>query len=484
MKIQVPKEVLALVITLEEAGYEAHIVGGAVRDSLLGRPTHDWDFTTNARPEQIQELFAESFYENNFGTVGIAREHIWNQLIEQEITFTKPDNWVFEVTTYRVEGQYWDSRRPAEVQWGKTVEDDLQRRDFTMNAIALRVPHWKEYSSLLADFAAAPETLEIEVAIVDPYKGVEAIQQRRIVAVGDPDVRFTEDALRMLRAVRFAAELEFMIDQTTLIALQKHAEKIQNISWERIRDEFLRILVTNNIEDALTILYTTGLLHFIIPELTDTRGIEQRGHHEHDVWLHSLKACQLCPSDDPIVKLAALLHDIAKPETQKPLPHSDGEYSFYNHEVIGARTARDIARRLRLSKRDVQRVFVLVRWHMFHYQPDMTDSAIRRFIRRIGVENIDDIMALREGDRLGSGSKRTSWRLEEMKERIHAELNQPMQIKDMVVDGEDVMSILEIPPGPEIGKVLRELFEEVFENPSLNERETLISRLEEMKKRE
>lgn len=481
MKVQLPKEVLAFVIILEQAGFEAHIVGGAVRDLLLQRPTQDWDFTTNAKPEEIQALFPESFYENTFGTVGVAREHLWNQLLDTEVEFAKKDNWVFEITTYRKEGTYKDSRRPENVTWGNTVEEDLQRRDFTMNAIALRIPNWEEYERILTTFDTVPENIEVTAQRIDPFAGVQAIKNKQVTAVGDPNVRFEEDALRMLRAVRFAAQLEFLIDQNTLVALQKHADRIQNISWERIRDEFLKTLTTNNVEDALTIMYTTGLLQHILPEFLPTRGIEQRGHHEHDVWTHSLRACQLCPSDDPVVKLAALLHDIAKPETQAPLPDTDGEYSFYNHEVIGARTARDIARRLRLSKNDVQRVFTLVRWHMFHYQPTMTDSAIRRFIRRVGKENIADIMALREGDRLGSGSKRTSWRLQEMQERIDAELNQPMSISEMTVDGEDVMRILNIPPGPEVGRVLGELFEDVFEHPEKNNREQLLQRLENMK---
>lgn len=482
MKVQVPKEVLAFVVILEKAGFEAHIVGGAVRDTFLKRETHDWDFTTNALPEEIQQLFPESFYENTFGTVGVAREHLWNQLLASEIEFTKPDNWVFEITTYRKEGVYRDNRRPEEVTWGKTVEEDLQRRDFTINAIALRLPNWQQHQDVLEKFATQTDIISVEVEVIDPFHGQADLKNRSIVAVGDPNTRFEEDALRMLRAVRFAAQLEFSIDQNTLVALQKNADRIVNISWERIRDEFLKILVTDNVEDALTILYTTGLLQHILPELIATRGIDQRGHHEHDVWTHSLRACQLCASQDPVVRLAALLHDIAKPETQEPLPELSGEYSFYNHEVVGARTARDIARRFKLPKEDVQRIFTLVRWHMFHYQPDMTDSAIRRFIRRVGRENIQDIMALREGDRLGSGSKRTSWRLQEMQERIDAELNQPMHIHEMAVDGQDVMRILDIPPGPRIGEVLNTLFEDVFENPEKNDREYLLKRLEEIKK--
>lgn len=458
MRLAVPEAVTTVLRTLRAAGYEGYVVGGAVRDTLLQRAVVDWDFTTDARPEAIQALFPESFYENAFGTVGIAHEHLAAHFgLESELPSVKS---VYEITTFRSDGVYSDHRRPESVTWGQSLHEDLERRDFTINALALE------------------HVRDDEFRLHDPFGGKQDLEQRCIRAVGDPDTRFAEDALRMLRGVRLAAELQFSLDPQTLIAIQTHAGDIHHVSWERIRDEFLRILVTDTVEDALNVMRTLGLMQHILPELMATKGVDQRGHHVYDVWTHSLKACALCPSKDPVVRLAALVHDIAKPETQAPLPDKAGEYSFYNHEVIGARTARDIARRLRLSTHDIQRVFTLVRWHMFHYQPHMTDAAIRRFIRRVGVENMDDMIALRTGDRLGSGSAPTSWRLEEMKERIHAQLHQPMQLRDMVVDGNDVMTVLGIPPGPRIREVLEELFAYVLDDPGNNTREFLLPKLE------
>lgn len=489
MKVLVPKEAVAVLVALRRAGYDAYIVGGSVRDLLLNRASHDWDFTTNAIPEQIQQIFPESFYENDFGTVGISAQHVAEQYgatpVEApmesdsgaEVPLGTPKD-VFEITTYRSEGQYEDFRRPSEVTWGKTLEEDLQRRDFTMNAMALGLSDEDLAQYSLDDFLNWPEEIELNSEIIDPHNGQADLKANLLRTVGVANERFQEDALRMLRAVRLAAQIQLRIDQELVIALQQNAKLIEHVSWERIRDEFLKILLTDHVETALNLLFTTGILPFVLPELLEARGVDQRGHHEYDVWTHSLRACQFCPTDDPIVKLAALIHDIAKPATQAPLPNTPGEFSFYNHEVVGARTARDIARRLCLSKDDVQRVFTLVRWHMFYYQSDMTDAAIRRFIRRVGRENIDDIIALREGDRLGSGSKRTSWRLEEMKERIHEQLHQPMQINELAVDGHDVMEILSVRPGPVIGTILNELFEQVLDDPSLNTREILLPQIE------
>ena len=464
MKLQLPWEIPYILQQLEKSGFEAYVVGGAVRDTLLQKPTSDWDFTTNATPEQIQDIFPESFYENEFGTVGVARKHIWEmeQKDSAELSEAEQDQ-VYEITTFRTESSYSDFRRPDSVEWGKTLQEDLSRRDFTVNALGLK--------------AKGPDEFEI----IDPYNGQSDLKNRLLKTVGAAPDRFQEDALRMLRAVRFAAQLEMKIDPEIVIALQENADRIQHISWERIRDEFLKIICTDHVESALSLLATTGLLKHILPELLETKGIDQRGHHEFDVWTHSIRACQNCPSRDPIVRLATLVHDIAKPQTQEEIPDSEGEYSFYNHEVIGARVARDIAYRFRLSKIDIQRVFILVRWHMFHYQPELTDSAIRRFIRRVGSENIPDMLALREGDRVGSGSKKTSWRLEEMKQRIHDQLNQPMKITDMVVKGEDVMEILGIPPSRKVGEILAELFEEVFEDPEKNTREYLLNKLQNWK---
>lgn len=484
MKTSVPREIVAIAATLQKAGFSIEIVGGAVRDLLIGRSCYDWDFTTNASPEEIQSLFPNHFYENQFGTVGVARKH----LLEQFGWRTQGDesqDWhdeVFEITTYRSETTYTDHRRPDQVVWGKTLEEDLARRDFTINALAARVEEPDLFALEIASLQQLPSQVSVELTIIDLYEGQKDLDRKVIRTVGDASQRFEEDALRMLRAVRLASQLGFSLDFSLIMALQKHALLLSHVSWERIRDEFLKILVTDYVEQAMQLLATTGLMQYILPELLETRGVDQRGHHEYDVWNHSVRACAHCPSRDPIVRLATLIHDIAKPETQAPLEGAEGEYSFFNHEVIGARTARDIARRFRLSNEDTQRVFTLVRWHMFHYQPSMTDSAIRRFIRRVGQENIEDMMALREADRLGSGSKRTSWRLEEMKQRIDDQLHQPMQVKDMAIKGEDVMEVLGIPPSRQVGDILKELFEEVFEDPEKNTREYLLARLEAYKK--
>lgn len=479
MIARLPWEVLSILRAMHQAGFSAFIVGGAVRDTLLGKLSTDWDFTTNARPEQIQALFPENFYENNFGTVGVARKHLWEQFGFDPVHLNDAEREeVYEITTFRSESEYSDFRRPDSVQWGDSLEDDLQRRDFTINALAFSVD-----GETLDSYPPQPQQprLDVDCRIHDPHQGQADLQRRILRTVGDPAQRFQEDALRMLRAIRFAAQLEMRVDPETLVAIQAHSALLAKISWERIRDEFLKILVTDHVEDAVTLMFTSGLLQYILPELIETRGVDQRGHHEFDVWTHSLRACESCPSRDPVVRLAVLLHDIAKPQTQEKLPNAEGEFSFYNHEVVGARMARDIARRLRLPKDACQKIFTLVRWHMFHYQPELTDSAIRRFVRRVGIENIEDMMSLREGDRVGSGSKRTSWRLEEMKQRIHDQLHQPMRVTDLVIKGEDVMKVMGIPPSRKVGETLQALFEEVLDEPEKNTREYLLGRLAQLK---
>ncbi len=441
MTIAFPDPVKKILQTLTSAGFQAYIVGGAVRDLLLNTPVKDWDFTTNALPEEIQKLFPDSFYDNQFGTVGIAGKHLGD---------TENSEAVYEITTYRSEGVYTDHRRPDTVEWGKTIEEDLQRRDFTINAMALDGKK-----------------------VVDPYHGQDDIDQKLIRAVGDPTTRFQEDALRVMRAIRIGAQLGFVIEQKTLEAIAKNADLIQHISWERIRDELFKILVSPYPKDGIELLASTGLLKHILPELLECKGVQQAHHHVTDVWTHTLDAVATCPSKDPIVRLAVLLHDIAKPLTADT---SGKNVTFYNHEVLGARIAKQIGLRLRLSKKDAQKLFILVRWHMFMYDSHVTDAYIRRFIRRVGVENIQDIIALRIADRLGSGSKATSWRFEEMKERIEGQLKQPFTMNDMAIDGDDLMKELGLKPGPQLGKILHDLFEEVFENPEKNAREYLLEK--------
>ncbi|HKY73707.1 MAG TPA: CCA tRNA nucleotidyltransferase [Patescibacteria group bacterium] len=444
MQVQLPEPVKHILHTLQKGGYEAFVVGGAVRDVLLGAPVKDWDFTTNATPDEILKLFPDGFYDNTFGTVGVAGKHIG---------YTENPDEVFEITTYRSEGVYSDHRRPDTVQWGKTIEEDIQRRDFTINAMALDGER-----------------------VIDPYGGQKDLQNHTIRAVGNPTIRFQEDALRMMRAIRIGAQLGFTIEQTTLKAIHAQSTLITHISWERIRDEFLKILTSEYPEEGIQLLASTNLLSHIMPELLECRGVEQAHHHIYDVWTHALKAVKACPSKDPIVRLAVLVHDIGKPVTADT---SSKAVTFYNHEVVGARIARTIAERLRLSKKDIQRVFTLVRWHMFVYDKQVTDAYIRRFIRRVGTLYIKDMIDLRVADRIGSGAKPTSWRLEEMKERIEGQLHQPFSMNDLVIDGNDLMKEFRLQPGPQVGKILQTLFKRVLESPDRNTKEML---LEEAKK--
>lgn len=443
-----------IVATLEGAGYEAWIVGGAVRDLILGLPADDWDVTTNATPGQIQPLFRESFYDNEYGTVKVAGKHVSEQfgLAEGAIK----DEELYDITTYRSESGYSDKRRPDSVTWGKTIEEDLKRRDFTINAMALGK----------------------DGQVIDPYGGQEDIQKKLIKAVGKPSERFEEDALRIMRAIRLAAQLGFEIEQGTLSALKEKVPNLKEISWERTGAEVMKLLATVHAADGVLLMANTGILDIVMPELLATKAVKQGGHHIYDVFTHSVEALRACPSPDPVVRLATLLHDIDKPVVAK----AEGErgVTFYNHEVSGARTAKRIAERLKLPKKDQDRVFTLVRWHMFVYESKMTDASIRRFIRRVGKENIHDMMALRIGDRVGGGSKATSWRLTELQKRIGEQFYEPLSLKDLAIDGADVMRILNIPPSRRVGEILNTLFEEILDDPAKNKKEELEKRVREL----
>lgn len=448
----VPQDVLEIYKKLLKEGFSVYFVGGCVRDFLMGRNVIDWDFATNAQPSQIQSVFSNSFYDNKFGTVGIP-------LGNPEETKGWEKNYV-EATTFRTEGGYSDSRHPEQVEWGKTIEEDLSRRDFTMNAIALKLP--EDY--------------------IDPYNGKSDIEQKLIRTVGSPDERFGEDALRLLRAIRLATQLNFNIEQETWDSIVKNANLILNISWERIRDELLKILSHDNAYDGVVLLDQSGILDLILPELAAGKGVSQARpgrHHTTDVFTHNIESLHHTPSKDPIVRLATLLHDVGKPNVRSE--DEQGHVIFYNHEVAGATLTRQIADRLRLSKKQREKIVTLIRWHMFTVDENITDSAIRRFIRKVGVENVADMMDLRIGDRLGGGTQvAESWRLKKFKERVASELNPPFSINDMAIDGNDIMTELKIEPGPKVGKLLNKLFAEVDENLELNNRDYLLKRIHEL----
>lgn len=438
---------------IRNAGYEVYFVGGCVRNLLMGMPVTDWDLTTNATPEEIQRIFPDSFYDNSFGTVGVKYDD-----------GSKSNKGYAEVTTYRTERGYEDFRHPGEVSWGKTLEEDIIRRDFTVNALALEIN-------------------DNQTKIIDFVNGQNDIKAKLIRAVGDPDKRFKEDALRMLRAIRFCSQLGYDIEEGTFSSIKNDAELIQHVSNERIREELLKILSSNDPYHGITKLDETGLLERIIPELTEGKGISQQRpgrHHTTDVFTHNLLSMKEAPSKDPIVKFAALLHDVGKPKVASK--DNDGYIIFYNHEVVGARIAKDIATRLRFSKKETERIFTLIRWHMFTVDENITDSAVRRFIRRVGIENVKDMIDLRIGDRLGGGTQNAeSWRLRKFKERLEEQLNPPFSINDLAIDGNDIMEELSLPPGKKVGEILKTLFEEVDEDLSKNTKEYLLGRLPSFK---
>lgn len=438
--IVIPDKVKKIMDMFLKNGAEIYVVGGAVRDLLLGRVVKDWDFTTNLTPDEMKKLFSKnSFCNNEFGTFSIIGKN----------------KEIFEVTTFRTEKGYSDNRHPDEVKWGKSLKEDLSRRDFTINALVLRPAQDK------------PE-------LIDLYNGQKDLEDKLIRTVGNPDERFKEDALRMMRAIRIAGQIGFNVEEKTLLSIQKNAELINNVAGERIRDELFKILLCSNPSFGIELLKQSRLLTKIMPELIEGLGMTQKGHHIDDVWTHNLKTLDNCQTQNPITKLAALLHDVGKPKSM----HGEGEKrTFHNHEVYGSRIAVQIGKRLRLSNKELDQLFRLVRWHMFTVQETQTDKAVRRFIRNVTVDYIDEMIALRRADRLGSGAKETSWRWELFKKRIVEVQKQPFAVKDLKVNGEDVMKILNIKPGRKVGEVLNAIFKEVEEEPELNKREILLERI-------
>ncbi len=437
MELKLPEKVIKVMKKFSGSGAQIFVVGGAVRDLLLEREVKDWDFTTNLTPEEMKKLFPKnSFCENAYGTFSIVLS----------------DGEIFEVTTYRTEREYSDSRHPDKVEWGKSLKEDLERRDLTINALAM----------------------DIGGNLTDLYGGQNDLNNRIIRTVGNPDDRFGEDALRMLRAIRIASQLQFVIEEKTFESIQKNAKLIQKIAGERIRDELFKILLTNKPGDGFKPLKNSGLLVEIMPEILTGVDMAQKGHHIFDVWTHSLEALNNCDSNDPVTKLAALLHDCGKPVVAK----GEGEArTFYNHEVVGSRIATKIGKRLRFSNQQLDQLFRLVRWHMFTVEDTQTDKAVRRFIRNVTVDYLDEMIALRRADRVGSGAKETSWRWELFKKRLIEVQKQPFTVKDLKIDGKDVMEILKIQPSRKVGEVLNKLFAEVEEDPKLNDRDVLLGKI-------
>jgi len=446
--IEIPQQVLFAINTLQKNNFEAFLVGGCVRDYLLNKTPKDWDITTIATPDEIMEVFnkenIKTLYENDFGTVAVY------------ITDT-----VLEITTYRIEGCYIDKRHPECINWTKNLEEDLKRRDFTINAMAMDVSRG---------------TFEI----IDLFNGQADLNKKVIRTVGDPEERFLEDALRMLRAIRFATTLgkEWIIEKNTLNSIIKNKQWLSKISHERIRDELIKIVISSSARKGILLLKETGLLHYIIPELELGYNCMQNKHHIYDVFTHNLEALNFAAKKDfnMHIRFAALLHDIAKPETKS----GKGENAtFYNHEIVGAQITKKILNRLNFTKKDVDKIVNLVRYHLFYYNvEEVTESSIRRLIKNVGMENMNDLIKLRMCDRIGSGCpKAEPYKLRHLKYLIEKVSKDPISVKMLKINGNEIMNILNIKPSKKIGLILEILLAEVLENPDLNNIEYLKSRV-------
>jgi poly(A) polymerase/tRNA nucleotidyltransferase (CCA-adding enzyme) len=449
-----PKEIVSIVETLEKGGFEAYLVGGCVRDLFLGRIPKDWDVTTNARPEDIQKLFVKTVYENTFGTVAVIDENTEDPTLRN-----------VEVTPYRVEMGYSDRRRPDTITFSDKIEDDLKRRDFTINAIAVSLSN-----GAIKD-------------IVDLYGGFEDIRKKTIRTVGKPEDRFNEDALRIMRAIRLSAELSFDIEKDTKTAIQSHSIYIKDIAIERVRDEFSKLIMSPNPMKGIETLQETGILKHIIPELENSIGVTQNQAHAFTVWEHLLRSLQHAADKDWSleIRLSALFHDISKPKT-KGFSHETNQPTFYGHEVVGSRETRKILERMKFSRATIEKVVKMVRWHMFFSDTEtITLSAVRRMIVNVGRENIWDLMNLRICDRIGTGRpKENPYRLRKYKAMIEEALHDPISVGMLKIDGNTLIEELHVKPGPKIGHVLHALLEEALEDPKINTKELLLDKAKKL----
>ena len=432
-------------------GYKAYLVGGAVRDMLMGKEPHDWDVTTDATPEQVMSIFRKVI------PTGIAHGTVTVHFMKNEI----------EVTTFRTESDYSDGRHPDKVEYTGNIEEDLSRRDFTINAIA----------SYLGDGT-----------ITDPFHGRDDIKRKVIRTVGNPLERFSEDGLRPVRAVRFSAQLGFEIERETLKAISEPEilKKTSGISLERFRDELLKLMKAEKPSAGLKLMEESGILDIFIPEFKKCRGCIQgdfRGYHQFDVLDHLFYACDGAPASKQNVRLAALFHDIGKPDVKRVIPTPQGEqFTFYNHEAKSQQITKEILFRLKFSNAEIANICHLVVNHMFNYTQDWTDAAVRRFLAKIQAENLEDLYDLRLADIYGMNNapvrgqdSRTIALLNELKDRIskETEKNSVLSLKQLAVNGKDLMKN-GISAGKDLGFVLNQLLETVLEDPTQNEKEQLI----------
>lgn len=487
MKFNIPEEIIIVANKLAASGYKAYLVGGCVRDLIMKREPKDWDVTTDANPEEIQKIFSrrkvgtptktsepdyDSVYENKFGTVAVKTD---SENLKLKIV---------EITTFRLEGKYTDKRHPDEIKFAKTVEEDLARRDFTINAIAL---------DLKSQISNSKSQINSKLILIDPFNGQKDIKNKIIRTVGNAEERFNEDALRLMRAVRFATELIFSaqggpalgweIEKKTSEAVKKQSGLLEMIAKERICEELKKILMTKNAVKGVQTLEDLGLLRYVMPELREGINVGQNKHHIYTVWEHNLRALDYAARKDYSleIRMAALLHDVGKPETKA----GDGpDSTFYNHEVVGAKIAARILDRLHFSKNFIEKVVHLVRYHLFYYNVgEVTEAGVRRFLRRVGPENVEDFIKVREADRIGSGvPKAVPYKLRHLLFMIEKVKRDPLSPKMLKVSGKEVMEILGIEPGPKIGWILSVLLDEILEEPEKNTKENLELRIKNLGK--
>jgi len=447
--MKLPQEIKNTLNKLEKSGFEAYAVGGCIRDVLLEKEPKDWDITTIAQPKQIQKIFPGSFYKNKFGTVTVKTKNKEKTLKE------------IEITTFRTEQNYTDKRHPDKISFTSNLKKDLSRRDFTINALAINK----------------------NGKIVDLFGGEKDIKEKTLKAVGDPKKRFSEDALRMLRAIRLAIALNFEIEKETLKAIKENSHLLQMIAKERIRDEFLKMIMSADPGKAINLLEESNLLEYIIPELKKGIGVSQNKHHIYTIYQHSVLSLKFAAKRkyNLEVRLAALLHDIAKPQVKR----GEGENStFYNHDYLGAKISIKILQRLRFSKRMIEKIALLVRNHMFVYNVDeVTETGVRRLLRRVGKGNINDLINLRVADRLGSSCpKAVPYKLRHLEYIIEKVSKDPISAKMLKINGNDLIKLLKMKPSPRLGLVIEALLSEALQDPKINTKQKLSLKAKELNK--
>jgi tRNA nucleotidyltransferase (CCA-adding enzyme) len=434
----IPASLEELARVFRQQGRQCYLVGGAIRDMLLGRRSTDYDIATDALPQEVQGMFRRVIPTGlKHGTVTVLFRGLR-----------------FEVTTFRIDREYLDGRRPDSVQFTPSIQEDLRRRDFTVNAIAYDL---------------------LSRRLLDPHGGRADLHRRVIRAIGDPLERFREDGLRPVRACRFAAQFGFSVEPATFAAIPSSLDTVRKVSGERIREELLRLLAAPQPSQGFRLMASCGLLELLLPELHAGSGVQQRGLHCFDVLEHSLRSCDAAQPGNLPVRLAALLHDIGKPGSMRR--EADGDLSFHGHERLGAELARGLLERLRFPNQLIQQTCHLILHHMFNYTEQWSDAAVRRFVARVGEEHIPDLLALRRADQVGTcGDPAPSPSLAAFSRRLERVLaaGRALTLRDLAVDGRDIMQALGLSPGPQVGVILGQLLESVLEDPALNTREALL----------